>query len=56
MEPIQFVKQTCEKCGKRDYQFRGRKKIEAKDGKPEAWETSYRCKACGHRWKVRKEP
>jgi len=43
---------TCPECGSGDYQFRGRKKIAGEDGK-EAMETKYRCKACGHEWKVR---
>lgn len=41
---------TCPACGSNDYQFRTRKKIE----EPEpAVETKYRCKACGHEWRVR---
>ena len=49
MEPMK----TCPKCGSGDYQFRGRKKVEAGRGEPEVVETKYRCKACGHEWKVR---
>ncbi len=46
---------TCPKCGSGDYQFRSRKKIEADPdkGEPEAWETKYRCRACGKEWRVR---
>jgi DNA-directed RNA polymerase subunit M/transcription elongation factor TFIIS len=46
---------TCPQCGSGDYTFRGRKKIEANSvyGEPAAMETKYRCKACGHEWKVR---
>jgi DNA-directed RNA polymerase subunit M/transcription elongation factor TFIIS len=44
---------TCPKCGSGEYTFRGRKKVEAENGEPEAVETKYRCKACGHEWKVR---
>jgi DNA-directed RNA polymerase subunit M/transcription elongation factor TFIIS len=43
---------TCPKCGSTDYLFRGRKKV-TEPGKPEAVETKYRCKGCGHEWKVR---
>jgi DNA-directed RNA polymerase subunit M/transcription elongation factor TFIIS len=43
----------CPACGSTDYQFRSRKKIPAENGQPEAMETKYRCKACGHEWKVR---
>jgi transposase-like protein len=46
---------TCPACGSTDYAFRGRKKI---DPEPThrgtaATETKYRCKACGHEWKVK---
>jgi hypothetical protein len=46
---------TCPRCGSPDYQFRGRKKVPADQGKgePEGWETKYRCKACEKEWKVR---
>jgi DNA-directed RNA polymerase subunit M/transcription elongation factor TFIIS len=44
---------TCPKCGSGEYMFRSRKKIEAADGQEAAIETKYRCKACGHEWKVR---
>jgi transposase-like protein len=43
---------TCPECGSGDYQFRGRKKV-AEEGKGEAVETKYRCKVCGHEWRVR---
>jgi transposase-like protein len=46
---------TCPKCRSDDYAFRSRKKIEVDPdkGEPAAVETKYRCKACGHEWKVR---
>ncbi len=43
---------TCPECGSPDYSFRSRKKIEPGPGQPAAVETKYRCKACGHEWKV----
>lgn len=47
---------TCPKCGSGHYLFRSRKKIEAADGREAAVETKYRCKACGHEWKVKVGP
>ena len=44
---------TCPKCGSGDYMFRSRKKIEPVNGQEAAVEAKYRCKACGHEWKVR---
>jgi transposase-like protein len=46
---------TCPECGSGDYTFRSRKKVAAvpEKGEPKATETKYRCKACGHEWKVR---
>jgi hypothetical protein len=35
------------------HMFRSRKKIEAANGQEASVETKYRCKACGHEWKVR---
>lgn len=51
----QFVNpaRTCPDCGSGDYQFRSRKKVAAEGGQGEAVETKYRCKACGHEWRVR---
>lgn len=46
---------TCPACGSGDYAFRSRKKIEAEGEQPTTLETKYRCKACGHEWKVRVE-
>ena len=43
-------KRSCPECQSTEYQFRSRKKISAENGKPEAVETKYRCKACGHVW------
>ena len=37
-------KKTCPQCGSQEYLFRGRKKI-VEEGKPEAVETRYSCKA-----------
>jgi DNA-directed RNA polymerase subunit M/transcription elongation factor TFIIS len=53
MEQQQSAARTCPKCGSGEYTFRGRKKIKAVDGQEAAVETKYRCKACGHEWKVR---
>jgi transposase-like protein len=47
-------KRACPACGSGDYQFRSRKKV-AEEGKGEAVETKYRCKACGHEWRMRTE-
>ena len=46
---------TCPKCDSEDYQFRHRKQVEAdaEKGEPAAVETKYRCRACGHEWRVR---
>jgi transposase-like protein len=43
----------CPKCRSGDYTFRSRKKIPAEKDQAEAVETKYRCKACGHEWRVR---
>jgi hypothetical protein len=43
---------ACPKCCSTDYLFRGRKKV-TEPGKAEVVETKYRCKGCGHEWKVR---
>jgi DNA-directed RNA polymerase subunit M/transcription elongation factor TFIIS len=53
MNPQKPAAKTCPKCGSGDYQFRGRKKVAAAGGQPEATETKYRCKRCEHEWKVR---
>ena len=50
MEPS---KRVCPKCNSVDYVFRGRKKIAAAEGQPEATETRYQCRACDHGWKDR---
>ena len=44
---------TCPNCGSSEYVFRHRKKIEPAAGQEAAIETKYRCKECGHEWKVR---
>jgi hypothetical protein len=36
----------------REVHLPGPKKT-AEDGKPEEWETKYRCKTCNHEWKDR---
>jgi DNA-directed RNA polymerase subunit M/transcription elongation factor TFIIS len=43
----------CPKCSSREYLFRGRKKIAGERGQEAAVETKYRCKSCGHEWRVR---
>jgi len=43
----------CPECGSTEYLFRGRKKIAAEAEQQAAVETTYRCKVCGHQWKVR---
>ena len=53
MEQEAWKTRTCPACGSGDYTFRSRKKIEAAEGHEAAVETKYRCKACGHEWKVR---
>ncbi len=52
MERIELPRRTCPACGSGDYQFRSRRLV-TEEGKPEAVETKYRCKACNHEWKVR---
>lgn len=54
MEPP-IVKKTCPTCGAQDYLFRSRKTIPAvpEKNEPESVETKYRCRACGHEWRVR---
>jgi len=49
---MEIGRKACPACGGQDYQFRSRRKV-AEEGKPEAVETKYRCKACGHEWRVR---
>ena len=49
---IAEMERCCPKCGSAEYTFRGRTKT-AEDGKPEEWETEYRCKTCKHEWKDR---
>ena len=45
---------TCPQCGSTDYAFRSRKKVPPEPGRGNgAVETKYRCKACGHEWRVR---
>jgi DNA-directed RNA polymerase subunit M/transcription elongation factor TFIIS len=46
---------SCPKCGSVEYMFRSRKKValEPGQGAEAAVETKYRCKACGHEWRVR---
>ena len=51
----QFVNsgRCCPKCESKDYVFRNRKTIPAEAGQPEAVETKFRCRGCGHEWKER---
>ena len=53
MEQPKF--RTCPQCASLDYTFRSRRTIPAapEKGEPEATETKYRCKSCGHEWRVR---
>jgi DNA-directed RNA polymerase subunit M/transcription elongation factor TFIIS len=55
MVPKFVPSQKCPQCGSDDYLFRGRKRIaaEPEKGQKEAVETKYRCKPCGHEWRVR---
>jgi DNA-directed RNA polymerase subunit M/transcription elongation factor TFIIS len=52
---VESEKKKCPQCGSGDYMFRSRKTIVADPAKsePEATETKYRCKSCGHEWRVR---
>ncbi len=52
MDRQPLANRTCPECGSGDYAFRSRKKIEPEPGRPAAVETKYRCKSCGHEWKV----
>ncbi len=58
MKQQQPAAKTCPKCGSGNYQFRSRRKITPEPGREgsEVTETKYRCKACGHEWKVRTRP
>lgn len=51
------AKKQCPKCSSADYLFRSRKMIEANPEQlqPEAINTKYRCKPCGHEWWVKVE-
>jgi transposase-like protein len=53
MEHLLAAKKNCPECGSEDYQFRSRKSITAKEHEQEVVETKYRCKSCGHEWKVK---
>jgi DNA-directed RNA polymerase subunit M/transcription elongation factor TFIIS len=44
---------TCPECGSGDYEFRSRKKVADAPAQGAAPETKYRCKICGHEWRVR---
>jgi DNA-directed RNA polymerase subunit M/transcription elongation factor TFIIS len=44
------AKKSCPACGSSRYQFRSRKKVAGGHGG--TVETKYRCKACGHEWRV----
>jgi hypothetical protein len=44
---------SCPECGRREYVFRGRKKVPAEAGQPACIETKYLCKGCGHSWRER---
>jgi C4-type Zn-finger protein len=49
---MEISRKTCPACGSQEYQFRCRRKV-PEEGKPEAVETKYRCKACNHECKVK---
>jgi DNA-directed RNA polymerase subunit RPC12/RpoP len=49
----QQTTRTCPACGSGEYEFRGRRKVEPEPGEKPAVETTYRCGACGKKWKVR---
>jgi DNA-directed RNA polymerase subunit M/transcription elongation factor TFIIS len=50
MDETTPAKKSCPECGSNQYQFRSRKKVAGEHGG--AVETKYRCKACGHEWRV----
>ena len=50
---MDLTKKTYPKCGSGEYAFRSRKRITDELGEPVAVETKYKCKKCGHEWKVR---
>ncbi len=51
MDETTPAKKTCPECGSNQYQFRSRKKVADEHG--EATVTKYRCRDCGHEWRVR---
>ena len=53
MDQLVNLGRCCPKCESRDYVFRNRKTIPAEAGQPEAVETKFRCRGCGHEWKER---
>jgi DNA-directed RNA polymerase subunit M/transcription elongation factor TFIIS len=57
MEQPSTPARACPACGSDDYLFRGRKQLPADGtgGRPAATETRYRCRRCGHEWKVRRD-
>jgi hypothetical protein len=54
MDQSMSAGRTCPACGSAEYEFRSRKAIAPEPGRnePAAVETKYRCKACGHLWRV----
>ena len=53
MDEMSITGKICPACGSPDYVFRGRKKINPEPGQEGSIETKYRCKGCGHEWRVR---
>ena len=53
MDQPKTASRTCPACGSDRYEFRSRRNVAQEEGQGEAVETKYRCKACGHEWRVR---
>jgi DNA-directed RNA polymerase subunit M/transcription elongation factor TFIIS len=53
MSPFVNPARCCPECGSKEYVFRGRKAVPAEEDRPQAVETKYLCRDCGHAWKER---